>query len=188
MINRPYFFASVRASLFGGRLRQGQVDGCEQLLGYPCADDRRRAYILATAFHETGRRMQPVREVGRGKGKLYGLPDPETGETYYGRGLVQITWKRNYDKMGEHLGVDLVHAPDKALELAIAVPSLYDGMHLGMFTGKSLGQYITPTKTDFVNARRVVNGLDRARIIARYAEQFHAAISYTDDEPERIAA
>jgi len=35
--------------------------------------------------------MQPIEEYGKGKGMKYGSPDPETGQTYYGRGFVQTT-------------------------------------------------------------------------------------------------
>ena len=33
----------------------------------PNADDRWLAYMLATAFHETARTMQPIREFGAGR-------------------------------------------------------------------------------------------------------------------------
>ncbi len=46
----------------------------------------------------------------------------------------------------------------------------------GWFTGKRLGDYIGPSGDDFINARRVVNGLDDAELIANYARVFHRAV------------
>ncbi|TOE35570.1 hypothetical protein CGJ43_25525, partial [Vibrio parahaemolyticus] len=56
------------------------------------------AYVLATTYHETGHTMKPIEEWGKGQGRPYGEPDPETGQTYYGRGYVQLTWLANYIK------------------------------------------------------------------------------------------
>jgi hypothetical protein len=46
------------------------------------------------------------------------------------------------------------------------------GMRLGSFTGKKLADYIHGGKADYVNARRIINGLDRAQTIAQYATRF----------------
>ncbi len=66
-INRPFFYDRVRVTLFGGRLQPPQVQGLEAILDHwektsAAKDDRWLAYMLATAFHETARTMQPVRE------------------------------------------------------------------------------------------------------------------------------
>ena len=53
------------------------------------SDTRWLAYMLATTFHETAYQMWPIEEYGKGSGRYYGTPDPETGETDYGRGFVQ---------------------------------------------------------------------------------------------------
>ena len=68
MINREPFFSYTRKNLFGGNLTQGQVDGITQILntwedGWDELDDRKLAYMLATAHHETDRTMQPSRWV-----------------------------------------------------------------------------------------------------------------------------
>ena len=88
-MNLVVFFDSVRASIFNGSLSHKQVQGCEILLAAMAArewgDLRWYAYVLATTYHETDATMQPVAEYKRGKGKPYGKPDPETGQTYYGR-------------------------------------------------------------------------------------------------------
>jgi hypothetical protein len=45
-------------------------------------------------------------------------------------------------------------------------------MKNGVFTSKTLGDYISGNHIDFVNARRIINGTDRAELIAGYAEQW----------------
>jgi hypothetical protein len=120
--------------------------------------------------------MQPVREIGRGRGKKYGLPDPLTGEVYYGRGFVQLTWADNYRNMGKRLGVDLYRNPDLALDRKIAARILIVGMVEGIFTGKKLSDYLNDRVTDYRNARRIINLLDRADEFARLAELYERAI------------
>ena len=62
-MNRTAFFSTVRSRLFGGRLKQAQVDGIEAILdearGLPLAHV---AYCLATAHGETGARFEPIQE------------------------------------------------------------------------------------------------------------------------------
>lgn len=179
-MNRAAFYASVRrraSGIFGTSLSQGQVNGCETLLseaekeGTPL---RFLAYILATAYHETACTMQPVREIGKGKGRPYGKP--VNGKTYYGRGYVQLTWLENYQRAAKELAVDLVRYPDDALEPDIAAAILFRGMTEGWFTGKKLSDYINLDKTDYFNARRIVNGTDRADKIAGYAKAFETGL------------
>jgi hypothetical protein len=54
---------------------------------------------------------------------------------------------------------------------------MYGGMIGGWFTGKKLSDYLGNGKVDFVNARRIINGLDRADDIAGYANSFLAAVN-----------
>jgi hypothetical protein len=183
MIPRDAFFAVVRSDLYGGHISQPAVDGFNALLGEAEAramDLRCTAYVLATAYHETAHTMQPVREIGLGRGHEYGRPDPETGQVYYGRGYVQLTWRANYQALGRLISVDLVHAPDRALEPAIAAKVLFEGMLRGLFTGQRLDHYFRPGVTDWINARRIINGLDRATLIAGYAIQLHGACQSPD--------
>ncbi len=56
---------------------------------------------------------------------------------------------------------------------------IFIGMIDGDFAGKKLGDYFNDRSEDWVHARRIVNGLDRADEIAEYAKKFYAAISYT---------
>ena len=175
-MNRDRFFPAIRASVFRGFLNQGQVDGLNDILDayeleHPVVlDYRPLAYMLATAFHETAATMQPIEEYGKGRGLAYGRPF--NGRVYYGRGYVQLTWLANYQAMSSIVGVDLVTNPERALVPSIAFKIMSYGMENGVFTGHKLADYITPTKTDFFNCRRIINGVDRAAMIADYAQDF----------------
>lgn len=70
-------------------------------------------------------------------------------------------------------------AKEKALDLDLAVKIMFYGMMNGSFTGKKLSDYFNPHKGDWVNACRIINGLDKANLISGYGKQFYAAISYT---------
>lgn len=128
------------------------------------------AYILATVQHETGNTFAPIREgftvsdVWRARNFRY--------YPYYGRGYVQLTWFNNYQKYSELLNLDLVSNPDRAMRPDIALFILLHGMKYGTFTGVSLNNYTRGGKTDFVNARRVINGMDCANLIAGYAQKW----------------
>lgn len=185
MINRKNFYDGVRQSLFGGKLLQSQVAGMEAILreweARPLTDLRWLAYMLATTYHETARTMQPIEEYGKGKGRSYGKIDPRTGYAYYGRGFVQLTWKTNYKKMGDLLGLDLVKNPKLALREDVATMIMFEGMltaesFRGDFTGRSLEQYFNSKTDDPVNARRIINGLDKAQMIAGYHHKFLNAL------------
>ena len=110
-------------------------------------DDRWLAYALATTYHETDQHMQPIEEYGKGRGLPYGKVDPTTGQVYYGRGFVQLTWARNYKTMADLLGVDFLNHPALALELDNATKIMFAGMTKGLFTSKSLGSYFNKTMT-----------------------------------------
>jgi predicted chitinase len=131
-----------------------------------------QAYVLATVKHETAGTFRPLEEYGKGRGRTYGKPDPQTGKIYYGRGFVQLTWKSNYQKYSKILGIDMVNKPELACDPNVALFVLVHGMKHGTFTGKALPQYVNKRQTDFYNARRVVNGTDRANHIAALARTF----------------
>ena len=167
MIDRKEFYSQIRTTLVKGGLSQPQVDGFEAILDEwekrKLQDLRWLAYIMATAWHETAQRMQPIEEFGRGRGKAY-------APTYYGRGFVQITWERNYARLSDVIGVDLVTHPEKALEMDNAIQILFVGMIDGLFTGKALSDYFDKN-ADWRGARAIVNGKDRAAEIAGYAQK-----------------
>lgn len=125
------------------------------------------SYVLATAYHETAHTMNPVREYG---GEAY--LKKKKYYPYVGMGYVQLTWDYNYRKAGDKLGVDFLKNPKLLLDPKYAAPILVIGMQEGWFTGKKLSDYITLQKSDFKNARRIVNGMDKADLIAGYAEKY----------------
>ena len=193
MINKDFFFFNARKSLFSGKLKQSQVDGLNAILNeweknYYDEDDRWLAYMLATAHHETDRRMQPIEEYGKGKGRPYGSNIKmnrtryfDTDNRFYGRGFVQLTWYENYEKAGKKLGINLIKNPEKSLELKYATQIMFLGMMEGWFTGKKLSDYFNDSKGDVYNARRIINGTDKANLIADYAFGYYASISYTTE-------
>lgn len=193
MINRKHFFDSVRDSLFKGKLSNTQVSGMDAILNEwekrGLTDERWLAYMLATVYHETAKTMQPIEEYGRGKGYRYGKKIKRTGikytspdKLYYGRGYVQLTWFENYETMGRLLHIDLLNQPELALIPEVAAEIMFEGMtkgnsNLGDFTGKSLEQYFNDKKEDPINARRIINGLDKADTIAMYYYKFKIALT-----------
>lgn len=193
-------WTKVRA-IFGGKLTQEQVDGINIILEtmdrdeFKVVDKRHAAYILATSFWETGRTMEAVKEKTDKTGEQYffrmydingsrpqvakrlGNTIPGDGIKFAGRGQVQLTGRTNYTNMGKYLKLDLVNKPDLLLDTKISARVLVYGLLNGSFTGVSIKKYLTSTKTDYVNARRVVNGVDKAEEIANIAKSFERAIS-----------
>lgn len=84
---------------------------------------------------------------------------------------MQLTWQSNYSKFGSLLGVDLVGNPDLALRSDIAGRIICIGMARGLFTGVGLNNYFSGTSADWYNARRIVNGLDKASEFGSRAER-----------------
>jgi hypothetical protein len=157
------------------------LDVWERLFAHE--DIRWLAYALATAFHETAFMMVPLEEYGKGSGKPYGAPAGPHGECYYGRGHVQLTWEENYIKGQERLAsqyaadVPMHEYPHRMLEDEPSALVLYDGMIDGWFTGVGLPQYFNSDTEDPVNARKIVNGLDKADLIAGYYWDFKKALA-----------
>jgi hypothetical protein len=139
-------------------------------------DYRHVAYMLATVKHETADTFLPIAEYGKGKGHKYGLVDSATGQAYYGRGYVQLTWLENYRSMGVALDVDLRLNPDLAMQPDIAYQIMSRGMRKGSFTGVGLKNYINDQQCDYRLARKIINGLDCADRIAGYAEKFESIL------------
>ena len=187
--NSSAFFAACRsAELFGSTMFQVQVDGCNAILSACAATHwplEWAAYGLATAFHETAHSMSPRDEIGHGAGKPYGVVD-DTGKAPYGRGYVQLTWRDNYVKADKALGLGghLAGDYDVAMVPDIAAQILVRGMAEGWFTGKSLKTYVPLDHLadfeDFRSARRIINGLDRADMIAQFALLFQNALTAGD--------
>lgn len=191
MINRNFFFDNTRRLLFDARMTQGQANGLCAILdewenNFADKDDRWLAYMFATAHHETDRSMSPVEEYGKGKNCKYGKQIRLDGkfydnpkQLYYGRGFVQLTWYENYLKAGAKLGLDLLNQPELALDTSIATKIMFAGMFDGWFTGKKLGDYFNDHKEDWVNARRIIHGVDRAQLVSSYALKYYGSLSHT---------
>ena len=202
-INRRFFFDNARLSLFDGSLRTSQVQGLTAILDKwetesPQADDRWLAYMLGTTHHETGRTMQPVRETFASSdaqaisrlnsafraGRLswvrapYWIPDSE-GRSWLGRGFVQITHKDNYRRLGDMIGEDLITDPTRAMNIDVALKIMFVGMREGAFTRKRLADFFSPGREDWRNARKIINGVERADLVASYARKYYASISHT---------
>lgn len=131
------------------------------------------AYALATAWHEC--RFKPVEETGKGRGKPYGKPG-KYGQSQHGRGLVQLTWDYNYEWADEALGLGgaLLRDFNLALDPAIATKILVLGMEAGAFTTHSLEMYLprsrgVGSRNAYRKARKIINGTDKADMIAGYA-------------------
>jgi hypothetical protein len=166
MFDRKIYFDYVRDSPFGGSLSQGQVDGQEFILGEwektPLSKDLRHlAYCLATTKHETASSMLPIEEYGKGSGMSYGKKDPETGQTYYGRGFVQLTWRDNYARATQKLFLegddDLELHADRALDGRIAAEIMFQGMWEGWFRSpNTLTKFFSASADDPWGAREII--------------------------------
>ena len=173
MIDLAVFFSAVRKTLFPNGLTKGQVDGMERII--KCWEDEysknrwkiqlaELAYILATIYHETGKVMRPIKEGG---GQQY--LRSKKYYSYIGVGLVQVTWAANWKRWG-------ISSIEDGLSWPIALRATFEGMAEGAFTGKKLSDYIGNGRRDYVGARRIINGTDRAQLIAGYAEKFREAL------------
>ena len=188
------FFDSVKSVL--GSLDQSEVDGCNAILaamaGAPLAHT---AYALATAFLETAGTMHPIKEYGGdryffkmydiggarpGVARALGNTTPGDGVKFAGRGYVQLTGRNNYKRAGGKLGLDLLLMPDAAMLPAAAARIMRAGMDEGWFTSRRFSSYLPANgradRAAFVQARRIINGQDRAGDIAGFALKFQTAL------------
>jgi predicted chitinase len=124
----------------------GFEDSLRDVFDYASKDKRitnkkQLAYLLATARKESDYSLQRweadylcgkqgvayqdkpcqkaldyYRSTSGGKKNYYTLGTDDKGLPYFGRGLIQLTGKSNYDYYGKKIGVNLVKNADKALE------------------------------------------------------------------------
>ncbi len=203
------FFDLIRPH-FSGKLSQSQVDGINLIIAgwalYGDGNTNKLSDCLATVKLETGGAMVPVYErgpvsyfdkyePGSAIGANLGNTRKGDGYKYRGRGLVQVTGRRNYQYWSNRLKVDLLGKPDLALQDDIAVRILIEGMLLGSFTGKGLAAYIDDVDEsddedlqEYIEARRVVNGKDKAEEIGKSALLFEYALrtAGTPSTPKNI--
>lgn len=188
-INHKSFYKHYRAQI-GAIKSQETVDSINIKLKYISTLDlhymslEQWAYLFATIYHETAHTMQPITEYGGSKyfnkrygphtrvGGVLGNIYPGDGAKYCGRGDIQITGRRNYMVMSKKLNVDLLNVPELALDPLISIKAATIGYKEGIYTGKAISKYINKDKIDYDNARRVINGKDKAALIKKYALKF----------------
>jgi hypothetical protein len=204
MINRKIFTDTLRKSIFSTGYTVNQIGGIDAILtkweASGLTDLRWLAYMMATAYHETARTMQPVRETlaandnqaiailerSFARGSMPWVKSPywrldADGKSWLGRGLVQLTFKANYEKLAALIGVDIVKTPALAMNMDVALDILFEGMtkgasNRGDFTGVSLEDFFNDKVSDWTNARKIINGLESAGVIAGYGQTIYAAL------------
>ena len=182
--DRKRFYNSLRAHI---NLTTQNVFGMEKILDYGLKNKiqvNSFAYVLATAWWETAQTMHPVKEA-------YWLSENWRRKNlryypWYGRGLIQTTWEENYVKIAEAIGLPsdtFTKKPALLLEWEYSIPALFVGMAKGVYTGKTLNDYIDDADEsddedyqEYVNARRIVNGTDKRHQIAKLALHFEHAL------------
>ena len=163
-----------------------------QLLDAIKADDRLQdvrhiAYLLATIHHETAATFKPIVERGDRDyftrydhttriGARLGNTAPGDGFKFRGRGYVQITGRANYSKFAMLLKAPILDHPDLALDHKTAYEIAVLGMTKGLFTGVSLNDYFDERETNWIDARKIINGLDCAEKIAHKAKYYFDAM------------
>lgn len=204
-MKRSEFFSAARSGVFAGKLSQPQVDGLNAILdeaekrGTPV---RHLSYILATAHHETGALLQPVREnltytsAARIKATWPSrFPTIASAEPYV-RNPRRLANKVYGGRLGNtgpddgwiYRGDGLPQLTGKGnfekfgvspgMDLNTAVRVMFDGMEKGLFTGKKLSDYLNDKKTDYTAARAIVNGDTKTNgaKIAATAKAFEKAL------------
>lgn len=185
-MNRKIFYDTIRPHV---NLTTQNVQGMEKLLDYAIKRPSMLnlqwlAYVIATAWWETGQTMQPVKEAywkseeWRRKNLRY--------YPWYGRGLIQTTWEDNYRRIAIAMGLPadtFTKNKDLLLMHEYALPAMFVGMEKGIYTGKALGDYIDNVDEsdeedykEYVNARRIVNGTDKSGQIAKLALVFEKGL------------
>lgn len=155
------------------------------------------AYVLGTVWHESAHTMEPVKETvmpwhndkfpsdqevirrldnAMARGRLPQVSRPYWRAGDFGRGHVQLTHDRNYQNAEQRTGIAFGSNHDLMLDSENSALVTVRGMKEGWFTGKKLADYITLQRSDFRNARRIINGLDRAADIAHTAREYDEAL------------
>jgi len=174
--------------LFYGSLPSWQADPMvllvDKCLELDVTNAKHIAYVLATAYHESNR-FKAKEEYRKGRGRSYGQPVhiwSNKKSSFHGRGWVQLTWLGNYGQFTARLSaitgkeIDLINNPEIILnDDQINAYITVVGMKEGLFTGKSMSDYLG---NDYTAARRVVNGTDKAAQIAGYARIFEEALRH----------
>lgn len=212
IVDRIHFYNNFPSSkLFGKTMNSSRKTGFEAIFDiwdaipeydYP----EWLAYALATAWHETGARMQPVREgfarsdmeaydavtaYCRREGRSNYAARLGNGKSYYGRGYVQLTHAANYLNLGRRLGFGnaFYDDPDRVLDPATGAKIMLRGMIEGLFRPRygTLIDYFNSREQRWFDARDLING-DKSKtprwangkstgeLIADYGRAFRGAI------------
>lgn len=127
------------------------------------------AYALATIQHETAGTFEPIEEFkGRKNARRLGY---EGGTNYFGRGFIQLTHMKNYQKFGERIGMgeQLVENPGLASRPEIAAKIL-----AAYF--KDFGIARLASDGNFIDARTLINPDYNGWTIAQIAYEYLNAI------------
>jgi len=213
-IDRKYFYDNFPSNaLSGKRMTPERNEGFDAIFdAWDAVKDYDAlewlAYALATAWHETGGTMQPVREgFKKTDAEAYahvtaycrrqGIDNyarrHANGNSYYGRGYVQLTHATNYKKMGQRFGSGdkLYNSPDDVMKPKVAALILMTGMMEGIFRPKfgTLLDYFSGATQKWFDARDLINGDKNKKpkwaggkkmgtLIADYGKAFFGALKY----------
>ena len=189
MNDRKPFYDAVTRDLFYGSLPHWQQQPLDQIWDEGLRRKRNVyeiAYAMATAYHETAR-FKYDEEIGKGRGRKYGAEVCLIGNsyaTYHGRSWPQHTWLANYAKLSIRATlefqrpVDFVNNPDLIKDDPVLEGwAMWEGLVTGFWTGKNLADFRNADGSlDYYRARKIVNGMDKAKKIAGYAVTFEAAL------------
>lgn len=137
------------------------------------------AYLLATVDYQTGGTFSAASE----ERLPFGVNTPEDivaqnlrAAGFHGRGYSGLRGKDAYIGLSQVVGQDLVNNPGKLANPQVSYNVLIEGVMNGLFTGKRLDDYINAQKSDFYNARNVMdishNGAKDIMVLAnRYLEE-----------------
>jgi putative chitinase len=176
-------FATAYENAFS-KLTASQYQGIDQLLAFieldpVITDIRYVAYMLATVKHECGANSYFTKyEKPTATSVKLGNTQSGDGLRFKGRGYVQITGRTNYAKLGAALGLGMafINQPTLVLEPINSYRIMSIGMTRGLFTGKKLATYINANGKDYVEARRIINGTNKAPEIAEMARKLEIAL------------
>lgn len=185
-------------NMLGPTISASEFGGCDAILkacALAASPLAYAAYELATPYLETAHTMQPIDELGGTayftrlydvagrdpkRARSMGNVNPGDGARFHGRGLVQLTWRVNYEKAKAALGVDFIANPELAKRPDLAAAIMVRGMREGWFTSKKLSDFLPPAgpgdRAAFKAARRIINGQDRADDVAAYSLDFQKAL------------
>lgn len=207
-MDRSKFYAYLRSSkcnLFGKSLTQQQVTTLDLIIDEAIARGLFRphtAYVMATAYHEVGSTLRPIREnlnyttaaaivrvwpsrfKSAAEAKPYVKKPQALANKVYGGRLGNTGpndgWLYRGGGLVQLTGREnyrkygLENRPETILAPMVSVQVMVDGMVNGRFTGKKLADY-----SDFTQMRAIINADVKANgaKIAGYAKQFEAAMA-----------